>query len=90
MSDLVVDLFVLGLDDCRLLRLFLSRAVTGVTSEDPPTKPCHTQSGDKKSNAHPEPGRHPFAGEKDHACNYRQTRGLEYFGRLDPARELIG
>ena len=76
----MVDLFVLGLDESRLLGLVLSGTVTRVTSEDPPTKPCHTQAGNEESNAHPEPGRHPLAGEKDHACNYRQTRGLNTSG----------
>ena len=80
---------MLGLDESRLLGLVLSGTVTRVTSEDPPTKPCHTQACDEESNAHPEPGRHPLAGEKDHACNL-SANPFRVLRALGATRVLVG
>jgi hypothetical protein len=49
-------------------------AVAGVASKYPPAEADDAEAGDKERDAHREPGRHPFTGEKDHACNLSANR----------------
>ena len=60
---------------------FLACSISGVATTHPPPEADDTPGGDEEREAEPEPGGHPFAGEKQHDSNYRQDDD-----RLAPSR----
>jgi len=64
---------------------FLGSPIPCVAAEHPPAQADHTSDRDQESEAHEQPGRHPFADEKEHDSNYRQRDE-----RLVPSRVLLG
>ena len=74
----MVNLFSLPLE-----RSLFGGTVELVLPQHPPAEAHDAQRGDEESDAHPQPGRHPFAREKDHAFNYRQSaaRSFQVDGR---------
>jgi hypothetical protein len=74
-----VDLVVRFFGSCfgrRAFGGFIGRPVARFTAKHPPAEPHHSERGDEEGDAHAKPGRHPLAGEKHHASNYRETGNL--------------
>jgi hypothetical protein len=69
----VANLFSLPLE-----RSLFGGTVELVLAQHPPAKAHHAQGGDEKGSAQPQPRGHPFAGEKDHAFNYRQSAARSF------------